>query len=388
MTARERVQGAFRHEEPDRVPVYEQTVCARIASEIMGRPMRTGGGRIRWEETAARWESEDAWRDYVGHLLEDVGDLIRELDFDIVGIPWRHSERPSAKLNDYTFRYEDPETQLWTTYHYDEATDVFDVVDSALRQEGIPAVERLVAAVARAAERSSPPTADSYAELHALAQRAGDERMLKSGEGFLAIPPEAAWLEASALRPDLVEQYLDAVVEQTLVAIPVLPKLGIGLLWAGGDLASSAGPIYSPAMFRRFILPRLRRITRAAHEAGLVYLFRTDGDIWAVAQDLLVHSEVDGYGEIDNDAGMDPAEVKRKFPHLTLWGGISCGSTLVFDTPAGIRERVKQIMDTCAPGGGFIFGSSNSIHNGIPTKNFVAMQEAAREFGHYPRGAG
>jgi len=384
MTARERVQRAFRHEEPDRVPIYEQTVCTRIASEIMGHRMRTGGGRIRWEESAARWESEDAWQDYVGHLLEDVGDLIRELDFDLVGIPWRHSGRPVEKLDDHTFRYEDAETRTWTVYHYAEATDVFDVVDSAVRREGIPAIERLVKAVARGAEQARPPTAESYAGLYAIARRAGGERMLKSGEGFISIPLEAPWLEACALRPDLIEQYLDATAHQALVSIPVLPGLGIGVLWAGGDLASSAGPIYSPAMFRRFMLPRLRRITCAAHEAGLVYLFRTDGDIWPIAQELLLDSGVDAYGEIDNDAGMDPAEVKRRFPHLTLWGGMSCGKTLALGTPEQIREEVRRVMDTCAPGGGFIFGSSNSVHNGIPTPNFVAMQQAAREFGYYP----
>jgi len=138
-------------------------------------------------------------------------------------------------------------------------------------------------------------------------------------------------------------------------------------------------------MFRRFMLPRVRKITRTAHEAGLVYLFRTDGDIWPIAQELLVESGVDGYGEIDNDAGMDPAEVKRRFPDLTLWGGMSCGKTLALGTPEQIREEVRRVMEACAPGGGFIFGSSNSIHNGIPTANFVAMQQAAREFGYYPR---
>ena len=218
-----------------------------------------------------------------------------------------------------------------------------------------------------------------------MARRAGGERMLKCGEGFLAIPPEAPWLEACALRPELIEEYLDAVVRQTLAAIPALPGLGIGVLWAGGDLASSAGPVYSPAMFRRFLLPRLKRITRAAHEAGLLYLYRTDGNVWPIAQELFVDSGVDGYGEIDNDAGMDPGEVKRRFPRLTLWGGISCGKTLVFGTPEGIREAVRQVMAECAPGGGFILGSSNSVHQGVPTRNFAAMVEAGREFGRYAR---
>jgi uroporphyrinogen decarboxylase len=134
-------------------------------------------------------------------------------------------------------------------------------------------------------------------------------------------------------------------------------------------------------MFRRFILPRLRRITDAAHAAGLVYLFRTDGDIWPIARELLVDSGVDGYGEIDIDAGMDLTEVKRAFPHLTLWGGVSCGRTLVHDSPQSIRDTVRRVMASCAPGGGYIFGSSNSIHTGVPVESFAAMQEAARDFG-------
>jgi uroporphyrinogen decarboxylase len=383
MTSKERVERAFRHEEADRVPVYEQTVATRIASEIMGRKMRTGGGRIRWEETSARWDSEEAWQDYVGHLVEDVGDLIRELGFDIVGLPWRHSQRPAAKLDDHTFRYEDQEDGLWSIFHYDEGSDVFDQVDSATKREGIPAIERLVRGAERGAEQARAPGAEDFGPLLSVARRAGGQRCLRSGQGFLMIPAEAPWLEACAERPDLVERYLDAETAHALAAIPALPEFGIKILWAGGDLASTGGPMYSPAMFRRFILPRLQKITRAAHEAGLVYLFRTDGNIWPIAQGLLVDSGVDGYGEIDVDAGMDPVELKRSFPHLTLWGGMSCGSTLVFDTPEGVREKARAVIGACAPGGGFIFGSSNSIHNGIPTENFLAMQEAAREFGQY-----
>jgi uroporphyrinogen decarboxylase len=381
VTSRQRVEQAFQHEQPDRVPIYEQTVCCRIASELMGRPMSTGGGRIRWEETSARWRSEEAWRDYVGRLLEDVGDLIRELGFDLVGVPWRHSARPSARLDEYTFRYEDRETGWWTVFHYDELSDVFDEVDSAVRQEGIAAIERMVKPLVRDLGRLRAPALDDYAALMAIAGRAGGDRYLKSGEGMVMIPPGAAWLEACAVRPDLVEAYLDYQVEASLAALPVLKRLGVGCLWAGGDLASTHGPLYSPAMFCRFILPRVRRITEAAHQAGLVYLFRTDGNIWPIAQELLVESQVDGYGEIDIDAGMDLAELKRRFPHLTLWGGLSCGRTLTFGSPEAIREQVREVMAACKPGGGFIFGSSNSIHNGIPTRNYVAMLEAAREFG-------
>ncbi|HUU55313.1 MAG TPA: uroporphyrinogen decarboxylase family protein, partial [Armatimonadota bacterium] len=262
-------------------------------------------------------------------------------------------------------------------------TDVFDQVDSSIRREGIPAIEKAVAAAEREAEDAAPPTVEEMAELHALAHAAGGERAVNSGVGFIQIPTEAAWLEAAASRPDLIERSLDAVVRQALVAIPELPKYGISVLWAGGDLASNGGPIYSPAMFRRFILPRLKTIVEAAHAAGLRYVFRTDGDIRPIAQELLVESGVDGYGEIDIDAGMDPVELKERFPKLTMWGGLSCGKVLVGASPEGVRAEVRRVLEQCKPGGGFIFGSSNSIHTGIPTENFLAMQEAAREFGRY-----
>lgn len=383
MTHRERVQLTFQHREPDRVPVVDQTVCSRLASEVMGRRVHTGGGQIRFEETSARWQSEQAWQEYVAQLLDDVGDMIRELDFDLVGLPWRCSWKPSAKLDDTTFRYQDPSSGWWTIYHYDATSDVYDEVDSASRQEGIPAIERLVTQMEKEAADAAPPTPDSYAPLRYVAQRAGGERFLRSGDGGLMIPPGAEWLEACALRPDLMERYLDCHVHSALLAIPVAASVGVRCLWAGGDLASSKGPLYSPAMFRRFLLPRLQKITQAAHQHGLVYLFRTDGNVWSIAEDLFVNSGLDGYGEIDIDAGMDLPEVKRRYPHLTLWGGMSCGQLLTFGTPQQVRDEARRVLEACKPGGGLIFGSSNSIHIGVPTENFLAMQQAAREFGVY-----
>ena len=36
------------------------------------------------------------------------------------------------------------------------------------------------------------------------------------------------------------------------------------------------------------------------------------------------------------------------------------------------------------PGGGYIIASSNSIHSGIPARNYIIMREAVEEYGHYP----
>ena len=53
-----------------------------------------------------------------------------------------------------------------------------------------------------------------------------------------------------------------------------------------------------------------------------------------------------------------------------------------------MRESVKETIAKAAPGGGYIISSSNSIHPGCKPENYLAMVEAAREYGHYPKLAG
>ncbi len=216
-----------------------------------------------------------------------MAECAKAFEFEVVRDPWRESRKPSAKLDANTFRYDDPEFDLWSVCHYDAESDVFDEVDSALRQEGLPAVERAVRAAETRAERRLPPTEAEFADLKELKARVGGDPFVAHGAGTIVVPVDVPWLEALALAPELVERALEAQVATALKVIPHLPKFGVHGLWAGGDLASTKGPIYSPATFRRVLLPRLRTITQAAHEAGLVYVFRTDGNLWPIASGIV-----------------------------------------------------------------------------------------------------
>ncbi|MCJ7838156.1 MAG: hypothetical protein MUP61_02935, partial [Burkholderiales bacterium] len=53
---------------------------------------------------------------------------------------------------------------------------------------------------------------------------------------------------------------------------------------------------------------------------------------------------------------------------------------------AEIGEEVRRCIRNAAPGGGYVLSSSNSIHSGVPVENFLAMIQAARDFGRYPIG--
>jgi uroporphyrinogen decarboxylase len=112
-------------------------------------------------------------------------------------------------------------------------------------------------------------------------------------------------------------------------------------------------------------------------------VFRSDGWLWPVARELFIDSGVDGYGEIDAQAGMRLTELKEKLPELTLWGNVDCAGALVTGTPTDVAEETRHCLEAGAPGGGYILGSSNVIHAHVKTRNFLEMVRTHQQYGAY-----
>jgi uroporphyrinogen decarboxylase len=368
-----------------------------VAGDILGRPALTGGGTFRFQAALARYRGPEEWADFQDRYLKDYADLVQALDLDMVSSPWVPGERPTRQLDACSFSFEDRSSRTWSVCRLDEATDTFQQVDSSFRHEGLAAIERYVHTLAREHARPrrahparSPDAVASEPDrvLTFLVEKLGgrsataNPRAVASGVG-LAIPLDAPWLEAMLLRPDLIEEYLDLQLEAGLSEIDHLARAGVDVIWGGYDLAANKGPVYSPASFRRFILPRLRQLTDRCHRHGLPYVFRSDGWLWPIAQELFVASGVDGYGEIDLQAGMRVSELKEQFPHLTLWGGVDCAGALVKGTAAEVAEETRAALTAGAPGGGYILGSSNVIHAQVKTENFLEMVRTLAQYGYY-----
>ena len=60
-------------------------------------------------------------------------------------------------------------------------------------------------------------------------------------------------------------------------------------------------------------------------------------------------------------------------------GNVQC--SLLQDGPdEAIRESARYCLDHASSGGGYIFGSSNTIFPGMPLENYERMLEAYREY--------
>ncbi|MCM8808649.1 MAG: hypothetical protein NC917_01715 [Candidatus Omnitrophica bacterium] len=114
MTGKERVLNAFNHKESDFVPVSDQLIVSKVASEIIGRYAYTGGGEFEKDKIELLYRRE---RDFlVERYVEDTLKVHEQLDLDFIRVGLVPSnvysiEALPKKIDENTYLYENKETK-------------------------------------------------------------------------------------------------------------------------------------------------------------------------------------------------------------------------------------------------------------------------------------
>ncbi|HVO39393.1 MAG TPA: uroporphyrinogen decarboxylase family protein [Spirochaetia bacterium] len=190
-------------------------------------------------------------------------------------------------------------------------------------------------------------------------------------------------LMAVAAEPELVTALVTLSVDVNLAMAREAAARGAKIVYTGDDFAGETGPLMSPAHFRALFYPGLCRVVQGYKALGLKVIKHTDGMIWPLI-DMIVDSGIDCLDPIDPMAGMDLAEVKRKYgTRVALKGNVDCAHLMTLGSPAKVEEATREALRVGMPGGGFILSSSNSIHSSVKPENYLAMLTALRAHGKY-----
>ena len=112
----------------------------------------------------------------------------------------------------------------------------------------------------------------------------------------------------------------------------------------------------------------------------------SDGNLWSVIDDFLLACEVDGYIEIDMQAGMDLKTLKESYgDRITLYGNLDCGNFLSFGTVDEIKEHTRKCLEAGMGDGGHILCGSNAITASVPLRNYLAVVDTYRDVFGLPR---
>jgi len=177
-------------------------------------------------------------------------------------------------------------------------------------------------------------------------------------------------------KPEEMLQLIDIITDMAIPATIQQTKAA-GRPWVWFWLHKGVDEFMSDEMFAKFYWPSLRKYITALAEAGLTPVVYVEGRYNTRLQHLL---EVPKGKVIYSFEYTDMKAAKR------VLGGHSCimGNVPAFLLSYGKKQQVmdycKELIDTCAPGGGYILDSGTMIDDAI-TENVEAMFEAVEHYG-------
>lgn len=137
----------------------------------------------------------------------------------------------------------------------------------------------------------------------------------------------------------------------------------------------------SDKQFEKFYWPTFKRVLNAMIDDGLVPVPFAEG---SYLRRLEVIKEIRQGSIIWWFERMDMAKAKQVLGGRACIAGNIPVSTMLTGTPADVKAVCRKLIETCAPGGGYILTGAASMNNGSPA-NLHAVMDAAREYGTYKK---
>ncbi len=380
MTSKERVIKTISHQEPDRVPVGEWGIDHDHVSKVIGRHTYY---RNRKDETIAFWEGR---RDEVVESYKnDYSELVEKLDYDILTVdlvPPKHYIHPDPPRKIGDGIWEDSKGRI---YKYAASNDSIMCVDnrSSFKESVSEAELKHYLDSLELLDSTIFELVDYFGEKY------GDEKaiLFRGIDIYDSVMDifggdQQHQLILPLLAPDEIIKMHDYAFQYNKKMIEHCAKHNVLICMQGKDFGMNNSTIMSPQVIRDLYLPLIKQVNFAIEQNGMIPFFHCCGDIKEILADFIATGYM-GYQSIQETAGMDTRKVKEVYGDvLTLWTGIQC-ETLVSGSLAEVEQEVRTSLEYLMPGGGFIFGSTNSVQYGAKTENYLRALDIVREHGVY-----
>jgi len=375
MTSKERMLTTISHEEPDRVPVGEWQFGKEIIEPILKRKSLFFAGldtiQAYWQ--GRRDEVIDDWK-------KGLVELTTQLNWDAVLV---HNvigkETPidtPEQIDDKTWQYSNG-----SILTYSKETDrIF------MTKEGTNPPTSNVSQNSK----NIDPTDSELEVIRYIVKELGNTHFVFSspliGHPKLRFSDSTkSGMEEWVRLYEDPERYREKLLKHvnsslTKRGVEIVKQEGLDGVAYSVDYGGTTGPFMSPEMFRKAILPGLSAFCDIAHSFGLIVLHHACGNN-QILMDMIVEAGVDVYQSIQTE--MDIKKMKKRYgKNITLWGGVPAGD-LITSTPEEVKKEAIDYLNTCKPGGGYIFATTHSIMPGAKYENYMAMLEACKEYGKY-----
>jgi len=201
--------------------------------------------------------------------------------------------------------------------------------------------------------------------------------------------------------PEVIEHAASFNENVSVVGAQAAVKSGIPFCIIADDIAYKHNVFCSPSQYKRFFAPIYKKVADIIHEGGGKIFFHSDGftePYWPVWID---YCGFDGQESLEPQAwelpdgedvqpGANLRKPGRVIRHLkekygdkfVLVGNMDMSTVMPLATPEEVAWVTKDIIESGAPGGGFVFSPCTDLTEATPLDNIIAMREAYRKYRH------
>ncbi len=373
MTHKERVIAALNHKEPDRVPMDLLGSASRITNDLYFKLVE----HLGWSDYSevVRPGKSAEYADY------RICDLI-DSDFrhTIIGKPYEsrsHKDDKGIVYDEWGIGYKVIGDQPQIIIHPLASASANDIdtynwpmVQDPGRLRGLDKAAKWHEENEYYVVASSPCSGMTYDFCY----------YLRGLENFLT---------DLYLQPKIAERLIDAVTDKLIefyvyYLTPI--KDYVGWVEFQSDFASQTQLMFSVEFFNKYFKKSYKRIFDAVKKIApnAKIFLHSCGAVREIIPDL-IEAGVDILNSLQPRAkGMNSYELKAEFGNdIIFHGGLDMQGSLS-GTEEQARNEARERINAFAPGGGYIFSSSNHFMADTPVENFFAVFDEARKFGQYP----
>ena len=205
--------------------------------------------------------------------------------------------------------------------------------------------------------------------------------------GFTKAPFDVIGDTLRGTRGIMVDMYRqpDKLLEAMDRLTPIMIKMGVSTAMMAGHpiifmpLHKGADGFLSDEQFKKFYWPTFKKVMMGLIAEGVVPMPAAEGH-WTTR--LEVMSDLPKGKTLWMIDQSDIAKAKKTIGKVGCLFGNVPSDLLVVGTPQQVKDYVKNLIDTCAKGGGYIV-SNGAFFDQAKPENVHAMVDAAREYGVY-----
>ena len=224
---------------------------------------------------------------------------------------------------------------------------------------------------AKMAEEDAKPRPDPLAAFTGGVDRGEKLRMCLITNGLFERMHDLMGFEGALMalleEPEACEELLTAITDYRIAHIrKIAAHYQVDVINMQDDYGGGDRMLMSPELWREMFKPQLKRIVDTVHELGMLYQHHSCGYIEPIIGDL-VELGVDAIDPLQ--PCNDLAAIKERYgDKLTLCGGFNTGGLLDLPetTPEQIGEEYRRVVDTLAPGGGYVVFPIGATFGFIP----------------------